>query len=189
MNSFSYTLLSSRFGAFAIVWRKTEKGTKVHRIFLPKECVRVEELVQGGFPGAKSLSCPAIDKLSIRIQDFFRGEAITFSLDIVALEKCSDNQKKVLMADCKIPRGWISTYGRVAKRLGKKHARGARNVGTALKKNPFPIIFPCHRVIKSDGSLGEHQGGIEMKRSLLEMEGAEFLPNGKVLMNRVFYES
>ena len=176
-------------GALAIIWQKTEKGTNVHRIFFPKERVRVEELVQRDFPGAKSLSCPTVDKLGEQIQSFLKGEPINFTLDVIVLKKCTESQKKVLTADYKIPRGWVSTYGRIAKHMGKKHARGARNVGTALSRNPFPIIFPCHRVIKSDGSLGDYQGGVEMKRALLKMESVEFLPNGKVLMNRVFYES
>ena len=175
MNSFSYNLLPSTFGKISIVWQGTEKGSNIHRIFLPKERTTAEELVQRNFPGAKPLSCLTIDKLGEKIRNFLRGEPIVFTLDIIVLEKCSDDQKKVLMADYEIPRGWVSTYGRIAKQVGREDRRGAQNVGTALRNNPFPIIFPCHRVIKSNGDLGGYQGGIKMKRALLEMEGVEFM--------------
>lgn len=187
MNPFSYTLLPSPFGGFAIVWQQTEKGPKVHRVFLPSEETTAEELFRNNFPGARPLSCPTIDELSARIQNFLKGEPIKFELDIIVLEKCSDEQKKVLMADYDIPRGSVAKYGGVAKKVGRDDRRGAQNVGTALKTDPLPIIFPCHRVIKFNGDIGDYQGGIKMKRALLEMEGVEFLPNGKVRMNRVYY--
>ncbi len=174
-DSFSYILLPSHFGQLAIVWQQTAKGQKVHRVFLPKKGTTAEELVNHDFLDAKPLSCPVIDELSQRIQNFLKGEPIRFELDIIVLEKCSDNQKKVFLADYDIPRGCVSTYGKIAKHLGMNYPRGAQNAGTALKENPFPIIFPCHRVIKSDGDIGDYQGGIEMKRALLEMEGVEFL--------------
>ncbi len=189
MNPFLYILLPSRFGNLAFVWQQTEKGPKAHRVFLSKEETTAEELFRNNFPGARPLSCPAIDELNTRIQNFLKSELIKFEIDIVVLEKCSDNQKKVLLADYEIPRGWVSTYGKIAKHLRMNYPRGAQNVGAALKENPFPIIFPCHRVIKSNDDIGDYQGGREMKRSLLEMEGVEFLPDGKVRMNKVYYES
>ena len=60
-------------------------------------------------------------------------------------------------------------------------------MGNALARNPFPIIIPCHRAIKSDGTLGGYQGGLAMKRTLLENEGIQFTPIGKVVMKNVFY--
>jgi len=53
--------------------------------------------------------------------------------------------------------------------LGKPNA--ARAVGAALAANPFPLIIPCHRVIRADGSLGGYQGGLKMKQALLRIEG------------------
>ncbi|MBE9507936.1 MAG: MGMT family protein, partial [Chloroflexi bacterium] len=75
--------------------------------------------------------------------------------------------------------------GRIARHLGVKG--GARAVGRALARNPFPIVIPCHRAIRSNGELGGYQGGLEMKRALLEGEGIEFTQRGKVLMRRVYY--
>jgi methylated-DNA-[protein]-cysteine S-methyltransferase len=89
------------------------------------------------------------------------------------------------MAEREIPRGWVSTYGRIATHLGVPG--GARAVGGALARNPFPIIIPCHRAIRSDGSLGGFQGGPDMKRALLEFEGVGFSSTGRVAAERFYY--
>ena len=97
----------------------------------------------------------------------------------------ADFQQQVLKAEHRIPRGYVSTYGRIARHLGVPG--GARAVGNALAKNPFPIVVPCHRALRSDGSIGGFQGGLAMKRQLLAWEGARFSPAGKVLMDRTWY--
>ena len=53
-------------------------------------------------------------------------------------------------------------------------------VGTALARNPFPLIIPCHRVVRSDGMLGDFGGGLKMKKAFLEMEGVAFDRSGRV---------
>ncbi|MBN1232103.1 MAG: methylated-DNA--[protein]-cysteine S-methyltransferase [Candidatus Coatesbacteria bacterium] len=68
-----------------------------------------------------------------------------------------------------IPYGSIRTYAAIAKNIG--HPDSARAVGNAIGRNPVPIIIPCHRVIKSDGSLGGFICDVKMKRILLEKEG------------------
>jgi methylated-DNA-[protein]-cysteine S-methyltransferase len=168
-----------------IVWKETEKGPKVRRIFLPNERAPVENLIQMTFVDARPLSSPAITELGGRIQGFLEGEAIDFELDLITFKRCPEFQRKVLLAEHKIPRGWVSTYGRIAQHLGVPGA--ARAVGSALARNPFPIIIPCHRAIRSDGSLGGFQGGLEIKRALLELEGIEFSQSGRVIMGRVYY--
>lgn len=75
---------------------------------------------------------------------------------------------KVLAATQKIPLGQTRSYQWVARTIGQPQA--VRAVGQALHKNPFPLIVPCHRVIKSDGSLGGYAGGREMKKELLSLE-------------------
>ena len=71
----------------------------------------------------------------------------------------------------KIPRGSVKTYSQVAKGIGKPLA--VRAVGNAIGKNPFAPKIPCHRVIRSDGSLGGYsgKGGIKTKKLLLKREG------------------
>ena len=183
--SHSYTLLPSAFGTLGIVWQETDKGPKVRRVFLPNERTAVENLVQNTSVGASFLSCPAIAKLGERIQRFLEGEAVDFELEMIALQRCSEFQRRVLVAEHGIPRGWVSTYGRIAGSLGIPG--GARAVGGAPSRNPFPIIIPCHRAIRSNGELGGFQGGQGMKRALLELEGVGFSQSGKVLTNRIHY--
>ena len=71
----------------------------------------------------------------------------------------------------KIPRGSVRTYSQVAKGIGKPSA--VRAVANAIGKNPYPQKIPCHRVIRSDGSLGGYsgKGGIKTKKILLKKEG------------------
>ena len=86
----------------------------------------------------------------------------------ISLSGFSDFQKKVYKAVLSIPLGEVRSYNWVAKRIGRSKA--VRAVGTALRKNPFTIIIPCHRVVKSDGSLGGYSRGVKRKRKLLDLE-------------------
>lgn len=79
-------------------------------------------------------------------------------------------EKKVLIATFKIPRGKVSTYKRIAQKVGKPHAY--RAVANALHKNPLHPTVPCHRVVKSDGEFGGEKKGAESRRRLVEKEGA-----------------
>lgn len=78
-------------------------------------------------------------------------------------------ERKVLAATAKIPIGETRSYQWIAQKIGRPKA--ARAVGQALKKNPFPLIIPCHRVIHEDGRWGGYAGGgPREKRKLLELE-------------------
>ena len=82
------------------------------------------------------------------------------------------------MEERKIPRGEVRSYSWLDRRIGKPGA--ARAVGNALSTNPFPLIIPCHRAVRSNGRIGGFQGGPTMKRELLEMEGVTFRTSGRV---------
>ena len=86
-----------------------------------------------------------------------------------------------------IPPGFVLNYGAVAARAG--NPRLARVVGYALHVNPEPGIIPCHRVVMKDGSLcsGFAFGGEGAQRSLLSAEGVTFLDDGRVDMDKHFY--
>jgi methylated-DNA-[protein]-cysteine S-methyltransferase len=182
---FYYTTVPSAFGTLRIVWRETSEGPKVRRLLLPGERIPAEEVMRTTYVGIKTLSNPAIKLLTEQIQSFLKGNAVDFQVSLIDLGQCSEFQRKVLLAEHKIPRGWVSTYGRIARSLGVPKA--ARAVGTALSRNPFPIIIPCHRAIRSNGELGGFRGGLSMKRALLELEGLEFSTTGKVLSDRFYY--
>ena len=137
------------------------------------------------FPDATISFNPVIQTIIDAIQSFMDGNEVEFDLTLLDWSQCSEMQQQVLRAEAGIPRGYVSTYKRIAEHVGIR--QGARVVGNALARNPFPIVIPCHRAVKSDGSLGGYQGGIAMKRALLESEGVRFHASGKVVMKKVFY--
>ena len=185
MRSLFWITRPSSFGTFSIVWRETAGGPRVYRLFLSSERALSEDVTQAAFPGVGRKSNPAIVSLGEQIGSFLEGQAVSFELDLIALDVCSEFQRRVVLAEYGIPRGWVSTYGRIAKHLGVE--KGARAVGSALARNPFPIVIPCHRAIRSNGELGGYQGGLAMKRALLEFEGVRVSEAGKVFMQRVYY--
>ena len=85
---------------------------------------------------------------------------------------------KVYKKLLQVPRGKITTYGELAKAVGLKN--GQRVVGTMMKKNPFPVIVPCHRVVKSDGKIGEYVYGASVKSKMLAKEGIK-IKDGKII--------
>jgi len=80
-------------------------------------------------------------------------------------------QKRVLSQLQKIPSGETRSYADIAAWLGQPKA--ARAVGTACRINPYPLVIPCHRVVKTDGGLGGFAYGLSMKRQLLDFERAQ----------------
>ena len=171
------------FGTVLILWTTIDDFPKIVRILLPKPGLSLEKQVSKLYPHLQSSSCPEIDETARKINGFLEGEEIEFSLNRVDFSLCSEFQQRVLRAEHQIPRGRISTYGLIAEYLRK--SRGARAVGNALAANPFPIIIPCHRAVRSDRHLGGFQGGIAMKRALLENEGIVFDGEGRVI-NTIF---
>ena len=81
-------------------------------------------------------------------------------------------ERAVLMKALQIPRGEVRPYGWIAAEIG--HPAAVRAVGTALGHNPVPLLIPCHRVVRSDGHIGQYSlGGPDNKRTLLTWEGAD----------------
>jgi methylated-DNA-[protein]-cysteine S-methyltransferase len=106
-----------------------------------------------------------------RIVAYFEGEPVDFSTaPAVGLDGLGPFQRKVLVACRRIGFGNVSTYGELAGRIG--HPGAARAVGSALARNPIPLIVPCHRVLRTNGGLGGFSvpGGVATKQSLLRHE-------------------
>ena len=185
MTQKSYIIFQTRFGTMGIVWTDIENEYKINRIFLPNEMDLVEKRIKKQFINSRETSSSQIFILICKIKKFLDGKEIYFDLNNIAFEMCTDFQKRVLLLEYKIPRGRISTYGRIASKLGV--LKGGRAVGNALARNPFPIMIPCHRAIQSNGGLGGFQGGIKMKKILLENEGIQFSKPNKVLMKNIYY--
>jgi methylated-DNA-[protein]-cysteine S-methyltransferase len=173
------------FGPVAVLWSPGDGAPRVARILLSQPGRSAEEQASALYPDSREASCAEIDAVARGIQGFLAGEDIAFSLDLVDLGQCPPFQQSVLRAEHRIPRGSVSTYRLIAEHLGKRN--GARAVGNALAHNPFPLIVPCHRAIRSDLHLGGFQGGLAMKRALLEREGIALDDKGRVIEARFHY--
>lgn len=102
------------------------------------------------------------------LDEYFAGHRRTFTIPLDL--RGTDFQLRCWHALLKIPYGGTITYAELARRVGSP--RGFRAVGMANHDNPVAIVVPCHRVLASDGSLGGYGGGLDVKRALLELEGA-----------------
>jgi O-6-methylguanine DNA methyltransferase len=89
----------------------------------------------------------------------------------VDLHGLSEFERAVLLKALEIPRGEVRPYAWLAREIG--HPRAVRAVGSALKRNPVPLLIPCHRVVHSDSSLGEYVFGKEAKHTMLTAEGVD----------------
>lgn len=172
-----YQRIASSFGALTLVWQEDEDVPRVVRVLLPR-LAPSESDVQRVYPEAQPDHQRDIDALAGLIGRFLAGGATAVPVDLLDRTMCTPFQWRVLMADYAIPRGQVKTYQQIAVEVGRPN--GARAVGGALAHNPFPVIIPCHRVVRADGSLGGYAGGVEMKRSLLQMEGWQFDGQGRL---------
>ncbi len=113
-------------------------------------------------------SSQALQPYVRQLEEYFAAKRreFTFSLDL----RGTDFQLACWRALLAIPYGETRTYGDIARSVGRP--QGFRAVGMANNRNPVAIVVPCHRVIASDGTLCGYGGGLEIKRHLLELEGA-----------------
>jgi O-6-methylguanine DNA methyltransferase len=117
------------------------------------------------------------DEFEVRFRERFRRSVRPApELPPLILEKqfdlrsVTEFERAVLLKAFEIPRGEVRTYGWIAAEIG--HPAAVRAVGTALRKNPVPVLIPCHRVVRSDGNVGEYAlGGSDAKRTILAAEG------------------
>ena len=86
--------------------------------------------------------------------------------------------KEIYKKLLEVPEGKITTYGELAKAVG--FTNGQRAIGKIMNKNPYPVIIPCHRVVKSDGKVGGYAYGKEIKIKILKKEGIK-IKDGKIL--------
>lgn len=117
------------------------------------------------FPDCKILTFNS-HKYKNEFVDYFGGNRKKFTLQYKLTG--TEFQKKVWQAICKIQYGKTVSYKDIAQRIGKP--RAARAVGNALNRNRLPIVIPCHRVTRSDGSIGGFHSDDKIKRKLLEFE-------------------
>ena len=166
-------------GPVAIAWQAAARGPVVRQVFFSNPVRPADEELRRTFPGATVVSCPDIRAIVAGIRALLAGGDVEFDLDLVALETCPPFQQAVLRATHRIPRGQVRTYGQIATQLDKPGA--ARAAGNSLAANPFPLVIPCHRVVRAGGQLGGFGGGPAMKQALLALEGVEIGETGRVV--------
>jgi len=108
-----------------------------------------------------------LDAAATQLDEYFRGRRVTFDLAL-DLRLTTGFRRDVIAHLPDIAYGHTASYAQVAASAGSP--RAVRAVGTACAKNPLPVVVPCHRVVRSDGSIGQYVGGIAAKRILLDLE-------------------
>ncbi|WP_244228621.1 methylated-DNA--[protein]-cysteine S-methyltransferase [Methylacidiphilum sp. Yel] len=168
----------------------TQNRSKEH-IFLESALGPVRIVLIEGLPTRLQRIDPNIPHLSKWILESQRQSPMLFSLlsksllngdnfeGDIWLQGLSPFYKMVLERVKTIPKGTVKTYSQLAEELG--HPLAVRAVGSALAKNPLPLLIPCHRVIKKNGQIGHYSlGGKSMKEKLLMMEGVRVDKDKKI---------
>jgi methylated-DNA-[protein]-cysteine S-methyltransferase len=119
-----------------------------------------------GAPGSPQGDAASLATAAIQLEQYFAGERTEFELDLEP--DGTPFERRVWDAVRAIPYGETASYADIARRIG--HPSACRAVGRANGRNPLAVIVPCHRVVGSDGSLTGYAGGIDAKRTLLDLE-------------------
>jgi len=167
LDSVEYTFFESSIGIISLASRnKKIISLDIHSKNLYEVKKHLSALYPDGIESEQSFMT-----IKFLLDKYLKGEPVDFDVDI-DISGESQFTQKVLRELQKIPYGKVRSYLWIGKRLG--HTMAARAVGQAVKNNPIPIIIPCHRVIREDGSLGGFSLGIEIKKKLLSLEGVTF---------------
>jgi len=119
--------------------------------------------------GTRVLRVPRkLDVTRRELDEYFEGRRTEFGMPLDV--RVAEFNRVVLDELALVPYGQVTTYGTLATKVG--HPRAARAVGVVMNRNPIPIVLPCHRVIGANGSLTGYGGGLDVKRALLQHEGA-----------------
>ena len=162
----SYSIFKTNIGWCGVVTHKKE----LRRIFIGYKSYNqlIRQITEEFGKDLKKI--PSSGEFIKKITLYCSGKKISFDSCKIEWHSLTTFQTKVLRGAMKIPYGTVSTYCKLAKTIG--HPNSSRAVGNALSKNPFPLIVPCHRVVRSDGKIGGFSagGGKELKEKLLRME-------------------
>lgn len=156
------------FGGAGLTYRVSPFA--ITGVFLPG-CVDEKSLA--GI-GVETQPCEDAKLAAMGLEKYFAGEKIylDYFLPVLDFSGLTPAQIEVLATTATIPRGETRTYGDIAKIVGRPGA--ARFVGNVMAKNSFPVIIPCHRVVRAGGDIGNFGGGAELKARMLELESEKF---------------
>lgn len=160
----AYATADSPFGTLLLA--RTPQG--LVRVGLPNEDVDALLVELAGKVSPRVLEAPAgLDEERRELDDYFAGRRQSFELPI-DWQLSHGFLLRARRGIAAIPYGETRTYTDLARGAGNE--RAVRAAGSACSRNPIPLVVPCHRVLRSDGSLGGYAGGIEIKERLLELE-------------------
>jgi methylated-DNA-[protein]-cysteine S-methyltransferase len=160
----AYATVDSPFGTLLLA--RTPRG--LVRLGLPNEDPEGLLVDLSGRISPRVLEAPAgFDQERRELDDYFAGRRHDFDLPI-DWQLSHGFLLRARQGIAAIPYGETRTYTDLARGAGNE--RAVRAAGSACSRNPIPLVVPCHRVLRSDGSLGGYAGGLEMKEELLKME-------------------
>ncbi len=159
-------VFKTRFGTAGILYRP--KPFHLAEVLLPCKNLHALEKKAGFSLQSKAVAHKEAIRLGNTIERYFAGESFFIPWEILDLDQFTLLQKKVYETVAGIPWGGTMSYGKVAEFSGCPNA--ARFVGTTMAKNPYPVLIPCHRVVRSNGSPGQFGGGPELKKQMLALE-------------------
>lgn len=144
-------------------------GSALRRVLLPGKAGPAGATFREALHVSSSQHLPVnVRRFCRDLAAYFNGEPVDFTGYSLDLSHLTELEREVLDAVSKVSYGERQSYGHIARSIGRPRAH--RFVGTTLGKNPFPVAIPCHRIVRSDGSLGKFGGGTDLKRRMLEME-------------------
>ena len=147
---------------FQIIYSFHNNQVKINEINIVSE-IKKEEITPN----------PVIQELIDNLIKALEGKKTQIPNYYFDFGNLTEKEIKVLKTLRKIPCGKTISYSELGEKAGLKK-NSSRFVGNVMAKNPFPIIFPCHRVIKKSGKIGNYTGGIEIKKYLLKIENSSF---------------
>ena len=168
----AYAAVDSPFGELLVA--RTDRG--VVRLALPSDRGRQrprEEVLEdlAAYVSPRILESPKrLDEERRELEEYFEGNRTHFDVPVDWALTPKGFRNRALHAVARIPYGKTKTYAEIAKSAGNQ--RAFRAAGTACGHNPIPVIVPCHRVVQTGGGIGNYGGGPDMKRALLDLEGA-----------------
>ena len=149
-------------------WRPPRKGLVRVAYASQDHDLVLEGLARDVSP--RILRAPArLDAVAREIEEYFAGRRRTFDVPL-DLQLSDGFRRRILSHLPEISYGKTVSYAAIAKAAGNPKA--VRAVGSACASNPLPVVVPCHRVVRSDGTMGQYVGGVDAKRALLTLEGA-----------------
>lgn len=171
LGSLKYIIFNSLIGEIAIVWDSNDETLK--QIVLPDSTTRKHNYGDIQYHGVIREDKPNkyIQKIMSNIKDCIMGKNVKFDISKLDLSDLTEFQKSVLLKQTEIPYKKVTTYKKLAKLIDRPNS--ARPVANALASNPFPLLIPCHRTIKSNWTIGGYNGSndSEFKEFILKNEG------------------